>query len=158
MTNLLLLLLLLLFFLLSQLIKSNNKIKAKLDRNIYGYPNWIVKRYQRSKRKSWKETDWGVAGRNRIPNHRKKEKRKKKAVSNTRILNKQFDQGNCWQTERCDLLILMTLYTNVPVNEAIEEAANRLYSGTFQTPPVINETFITLTKLATTNVILATIY
>ena len=51
---------------------------------------------------------------------------------------------------------VLSLYTNVPVNKAIEEAANRLYSGTFQTPPVSKETFITLTKLATTNVVLCT--
>ena len=48
------------------------------------------------------------------------------------------------------------LYTNVPVNEAIEEAADRLYSGDFPTPPVSKVTFITLTKLSTTNVILST--
>ena len=49
-----------------------------------------------------------------------------------------------------------SLYTNVPVNEAIEEAADRLYSGDFPTPPVSKVTFITLTKLSTTNVILST--
>ena len=49
-----------------------------------------------------------------------------------------------------------SLYTNVPVNEAIEEAADRLYSGDFPTPLVSKETFITLTKLSTTNVILST--
>ena len=48
------------------------------------------------------------------------------------------------------------LYTNVPVNEAIEEAADHLCSGDFPTPPVSKETFITLTKLSTTNVILST--
>ena len=49
-----------------------------------------------------------------------------------------------------------SLYTNVPINEAIEEAADRLYSGDFPTPPVSKETFTTLTKLSTTNVILST--
>ena len=49
-----------------------------------------------------------------------------------------------------------SLYTNVPVNEAIEEAADRVYSGDFPTPPVSKETFITRTKLSTTNVILST--
>ena len=34
-----------------------------------------------------------------------------------------------------------SLYTNVPVNEAIEEAADCLYSGDFPTPPVSKETF-----------------
>ena len=49
-----------------------------------------------------------------------------------------------------------SLYTNVPVNEAIEETADHLYSGDFPTPPFSKETFITLTKLSTTNVILST--
>ena len=49
-----------------------------------------------------------------------------------------------------------SLYTNVPVNEAIEEAADRLYSGDFPTPSVSKETFITLTKLSTTTVVVST--
>ena len=49
-----------------------------------------------------------------------------------------------------------SLYTNILVNEANEEAADRLYSGDFPTPPVSKEAFITLTKLSTTNVILST--
>ena len=49
-----------------------------------------------------------------------------------------------------------SLYTNVPVNEAIQDAADRLYSGNFPTPPVSKETFTTLTKLSTTNVIVST--
>ena len=40
-----------------------------------------------------------------------------------------------------------SLYTNVLVKEAIEEAAGHLYSGDFPTPPVSKEAFITLTKL-----------
>ena len=48
-----------------------------------------------------------------------------------------------------------SLYTNVPVNEAINDAANLLYSGRYETPPVDKETFIALTKLAVTNVILS---
>ena len=49
-----------------------------------------------------------------------------------------------------------SFYTNVPVNKAIKEAAGHLYSGDFPTPLVSKETFITLTKLSTTNVILPT--
>ena len=37
-----------------------------------------------------------------------------------------------------------SLYMNVPVNEAIEEAADHLYSGDFPTPRASKETFITL--------------
>ena len=45
-----------------------------------------------------------------------------------------------------------SLYTNVPVNEAIN--ANLLYSGRYETPPVDKETFIALTKLAVIDVVL----
>ena len=50
---------------------------------------------------------------------------------------------------------LSSLYTNVPVNEAINDAANLLYSGKYETPPVDKETFIALTKLAVTDVVLS---
>ena len=51
---------------------------------------------------------------------------------------------------------VVSLYTNVPVLEAINEAADRLYCGEFETPPVSKETFIELLKLASTNVIMLT--
>jgi len=51
---------------------------------------------------------------------------------------------------------VVSLYTNVPVKEEIFEAANRLYSGNFDPPPVNKETFIQLTELATLNVIMST--
>ena len=50
---------------------------------------------------------------------------------------------------------LSSLYTNVPVNEAINDAANLLYLGRYVTPPVDKETFIALTKLAVTDVVLS---
>ena len=48
---------------------------------------------------------------------------------------------------------MASLYTNVPVKEAIQEAADRLYSGYVQTPSVDKETFITLATTSCTNVI-----
>ena len=51
---------------------------------------------------------------------------------------------------------VVSLYTNVPVMEAIQEAANRLYCGEFKVPPVSKNTFIELLKLASTNVIMST--
>ena len=48
-----------------------------------------------------------------------------------------------------------SLYTNVPVNETINDAANLLYSGRYETPPADKETFIALTKLAVTDVVLS---
>ena len=49
-----------------------------------------------------------------------------------------------------------SLFTNVPVKEAIFEAAEKLYSRKFPMPPVDKETFIILTELATTNVLMLT--
>ena len=43
---------------------------------------------------------------------------------------------------------VVSLYTNVPVLEAINEAADRLYCGEFEVPPVSKETFAELMKLA----------
>ena len=40
--------------------------------------------------------------------------------------------------------------------EAIQEAADRLYCGEFELPPVSKETFIELLKLASTNVVMST--
>ena len=51
---------------------------------------------------------------------------------------------------------MTSLYINVPAKEAIQEAANRLYSGDVQAPSVEKETFITLTTICCTNVILST--
>ena len=54
------------------------------------------------------------------------------------------------------LFDVTSLYTNVPIKEAIQEAAGRLYSGEVQTPSVDKETFITLATISCTNVILST--
>ena len=51
---------------------------------------------------------------------------------------------------------VVSLYTNVPVLEAIQVAADRLYCGEFETPPVDKNTFIALLKLACTNIIMST--
>ena len=49
-----------------------------------------------------------------------------------------------------------SLYTNVPVDESIKDAADMLYSGRCETPSVDKETFIELTKLAVKNIIMST--
>ena len=51
---------------------------------------------------------------------------------------------------------VVSLYTNVPVVEAIQEAADRLYCGEFEVPPVSKDTFIELLTLASTNVVMST--
>ena len=49
-----------------------------------------------------------------------------------------------------------SLYTIVPVKEAIQEAVDRLYSGDVQAPFVVKETFIILAIISCTNFILST--
>ena len=49
-----------------------------------------------------------------------------------------------------------SLYTNVPVEEAINHCAELLYSGRYETPPISKDTFIELTTLCSCNVLLLT--
>ena len=51
---------------------------------------------------------------------------------------------------------VVSLYTNVPVEEAIEVCTDLLYSGEHQIPPVDKETFKELLKLCTCNVLMQT--
>ena len=47
-----------------------------------------------------------------------------------------------------------SLYTNVPVKEAIQKAAERLYGGDVKAPSFDKETFIFLATLLYTNVLM----
>ena len=47
-----------------------------------------------------------------------------------------------------------SLYTNVPLDEAIDDCTNLLYSGKYEKPPVDRETFKALVELCSCNVIL----
>ena len=49
-----------------------------------------------------------------------------------------------------------SLYTNVPVMEAINVCADLLYSGKYNLPPVDKETFIELAKVASCDVVMST--
>ena len=49
-----------------------------------------------------------------------------------------------------------SLYTNVPVQEAITDCTEMLYSGNYPKPPISKETFIELLKLCTCNVLMLT--
>ena len=51
---------------------------------------------------------------------------------------------------------IVSLYTNVPVEEAIEVCTDLLYSGEHQLPPVDKETFKELLKLCTCNDLMQT--
>ena len=75
------------------------------------------------------------------------------------ISKKVADQLNDITLDDDEVLVsfdVVSLYTNVPVDEAIQEAADRLYSGEFETPPVTKDTFIKLITLASTDVIMST--
>ena len=48
------------------------------------------------------------------------------------------------------------LFTNVPVEDSITLAAETLYNGKYELPPVDKETFIQLCRLSLTNVIMLT--
>ena len=49
-----------------------------------------------------------------------------------------------------------SLYTNVPVLEAIEHCTNLLYSGKYKKPPVDRNTFEELLKMCSSNVVMQT--
>ena len=49
-----------------------------------------------------------------------------------------------------------SLYTNVPVREAIDVCADLLYSGKYELPPVDKQTFKDLLELCTCNVVMKT--
>ena len=51
---------------------------------------------------------------------------------------------------------ITSLYTNVPVKEAITEATNKLYSGELNKPPVDRKTFTILIELAMCNILMLT--
>ena len=51
---------------------------------------------------------------------------------------------------------MTSLYANVPVKEAIQEAADRWYSGDVEAPSVDKQTFITLARISCTSIILST--
>ena len=49
-----------------------------------------------------------------------------------------------------------SLYTNVPLKEAIEDCTELLYSGKYPKPPVDRQTFVELVSLCSENVIMLT--
>ena len=49
-----------------------------------------------------------------------------------------------------------SLYTNVPVNEAIDICSDFFYSGKYQLPPVSKDTFKKLLRISTCDVLMLT--
>ena len=61
------------------------------------------------------------------------------------------DQLQSLQLDEEEVMIsfdVSSLYTNVPVKEAIAQAAERLYEGDLQQPPVDKETFMILAEIS----------
>ena len=85
-------------------------------------------------------------------------------IRSTRVPDKYIKQtdSRCYQgyrTQRSRQLVsfnVVSLYTIVPVVEAINCCADLLYNGRQKAPPVDKETFITLAKLAVCDVIMST--
>ena len=76
----------------------------------------------------------------------------------TKWLKKTVDQLKNVKLDPEEIMIsfdMSSLYINVPVNETINDAANLLHSGKYETPTVDKETLIALTKLAVTDVVLS---
>ena len=69
------------------------------------------------------------------------------------------DQLKAIELDKGEVLVsfdVVSLYTNVPVQEAILDAAERLYCGEFEKPPVSKDTFIKVMQLAPTDVAMLT--
>jgi len=63
------------------------------------------------------------------------------------------------QLDEDDVMIsfnVSSLYTNVPVVEAINDCANFLYGGRYKKPPVSKETFKELAMISSCNVLMLT--
>ena len=76
--------------------------------------------------------------------------------SNTKLICDSLKTVELGDDEEIISFDVSSLYTNVPVIEAIEHCADLLYSGKYELPPVDKETFITLLKLGTCDVVMLT--
>jgi len=74
--------------------------------------------------------------------------------SNTKLICDSLKTVELGEDEEIISFDLSSLYTNVPVIEAIEHCADLLYSGKYELPPVDKETFISLLKLGTCDVVM----
>ena len=76
--------------------------------------------------------------------------------SSSKQISDQIKELELNEDEEMVSFDVSALYTNVPVKEAIELAADRLYAGDLPVPPVDKETFITLTELSSLDVVMST--
>ena len=73
--------------------------------------------------------------------------------SSTKQISDKLPNIQLNQNEELVSFDVKSLYTNVPVNEAIEDCTNLLYSGKYKKPPVDRSTFKELITLCCCNII-----
>ena len=74
--------------------------------------------------------------------------------SSTTTVCESLKDGRLEDDEEMVSFDVSSLYTNVPVEEAITVCADLLYNGINKTPPVDKETFIKLTRLSSCYVLM----
>ena len=76
--------------------------------------------------------------------------------SSTKTISDSLKDVQLEEDEEIISFDVSSLYTNVPVTEAIEVCADLLYSGRYKQPPVDKETFIQLAQTSSCNVLMST--
>jgi len=79
-----------------------------------------------------------------------------KINSSTEQISQMLKSVTLEEDEELVSFDVVSLYTNVPVLEAIQVCADLLYSGKYKIPPVDKETFVTLAKMSSCNVLMLT--
>ena len=79
-----------------------------------------------------------------------------KINSSTEQISQMLKSVTLEEDEELVSFDVVSLYTNVPVLEAIQVCADLLYSGKYEIPPVDKETFVTLAKMSSCNVLMLT--
>ena len=81
---------------------------------------------------------------------------KKRINSSTKSISDSLQNIKLQSDEELVSFDVTSLYTNVPVEEAIQVCTNLLYSGDHAVPPVDKETFMHLLQISTCNVLMPT--
>ena len=79
-----------------------------------------------------------------------------KTNSSTKTIANSLRNINLGDTRELISFDVTSLYTNVPVDEAINECTDLLFSGKYKQPPVDKETFRTLLTVCSQNVLMLT--
>ncbi len=76
--------------------------------------------------------------------------------SSTQKISEMLNNVQLADDEELISFDVSSLYTNVPVKEAIEVCTNLLYSGKYKQPPVDRETFVKLAEISSCNILMST--